>query len=131
MISDTELDALRVEQEAWMLDDGVVTRGTGDFAFDSGTGEYVPDTAGEVYSGKCRVMPEGSGRVVVYGENTVTVSTYDGTFPAGTNGIEVDDILTLTESADDRLIGRPLVVTSVTSSTLETARRITLEDHLG
>jgi hypothetical protein len=94
-------------------------------------GSYTTTPGAVVYQGPCRVHPQGSDVVVEAGEQPVTQRTYDVTLPSTASGIEVDQVLTVTVSADPDLVGRPLRVTDAKVASIHVQRQLVAEDTLG
>jgi hypothetical protein len=124
--TESQLASMRATVES-MLPDRCTIRQPGSTAFDAGT--YTSTTGAVVYEGPCRVHPQGrSDAVVQAGEEPVTQRTYDVTLPSSASGIEVDHVLTVTESADPDLVGRPLRVRDAKVASVHVQRRLVVED---
>lgn len=117
---------------------GVITRpGTGDGSLDE-YGNWTPPASTTIYDNPetpgagapCRVqaMPSDN-RTVVIGEDVVTLHRYRVGIEATAAQVLVDDVLTVTASADPRLVRRPLIVRAVNYDTFLTRRLLLCEDH--
>jgi len=107
-----------------------VTRpGDGGFLFDPDSGEYVESPSTDVYEGPCMVRPTANAaRVVEFGGQAVSLRLYDVTLPADT-AVQVEDIVTVTASADPGLIGQVMHVLDVAFDERQLNRRIVAEDR--
>ena len=116
--------------EQTMTDTCIITR-AGDPTYNPSTLAYTtPSTT--VYSGKCRVKPQNvMDRQVQAGERAVQIWPYVVSVPMSVTGVQVDDVVTVTASADADLEGQVLVVKDVTRGTNVTARRLGCEDQNG
>lgn len=124
------LPTLRAEAEAAMPDTCTITRSGGEPVFDPNTGTYTPAAPSTVYTGRCRVQAKAD-EVVAAGDQPVTLRRFTASLPVATSGIEVDDVLTVTDSADADLVGLSLRVVDAKSGTWLVARRLTLEHNAG
>lgn len=118
----------------------VITRaGSGTGTTDPNTGDWIPpDPAITVYDdgetpgagAPCRVqaMPTDNKTVVV-GDDVVTLHRYRVGIEAGAAQVLVDDVVTVTASADTPLVGRHLVVRAVNYDTFLGRRLLLCEDH--
>lgn len=96
-----------------------------------------PDTAAmtvtdstTVFAGPCRVQADATqDSTVVIGDQAVALHRYRASIPHDAPQILVDDVFTVTSSADLQLIGRPLVVRDVHYDTFQVRRYLLLEDH--
>lgn len=118
--------------ESLMLDACTITRNDGDPVFDSTTGTYSQPTT-PIYTGKCRVKPSVlSGNTTVQaGEERVALWPYSVSVPVAVADVRLDDIVTVTTSADASLIGVTLRVRSIGRGTFITARRLDCEETSG
>ena len=116
--------------EHLMTDTCTITRANGDPTYNPSTLTYTPATPTTVYSGKCRVKPSVlSGNTTVQaGEERVALWPFSVSVPFSATDVELDDIVTVTASADASLVGRPLRVRSIARGTNVTARRLDCEE---
>lgn len=85
-----------------------------------------------VWSGPCLVETPGTaGTEAEAGEQRLSVQPFQVTVPLSVTDIRPDDHLTVTDSADPRLIGRPLQVTRVQAASLAQYRVFTAIDNQG
>lgn len=127
--TESQLASMRATVDS-MLPDRCAIRHPGSTVF--ADGNYTTTPGAVVYEGPCRVHPQGrSDTVVQAGEEPVTQRTYDVTLPSSASGIEVDHVLTVSESADPDLVGRPLRVRNVMVASVHVQRRLVVEDTLG
>lgn len=117
----------RAAAEAGMVDSCVIRRQTGT-ATDPDTGRITP-TYTDVYIGKCRVqsrnLQAGSPNA---GQQRVDMYTTELQVPIEVTGVEVNDQVEITASADPELVGRQLRVANLMHATHKTARRLPLEE---
>lgn len=101
--------------------------------FDPATGDYTDGSDLVMYEGPCHFKSwAGMGqRISNVAEREVVLSSYDVILPWTSGALEVDvsDTVTLTESQDEWVIGRPLPVVSVEFADDRTARHITVSDQ--
>lgn len=122
-----------------MPDLGIITRpasGTG--TTDPNTGDWVPaapttvyddaETAGAGAPLRVQAMPTDDTTTVV-GDDVVTLHRYRVGVPASAAQVLVDDVVTVTASADTPLVGRHLVVRAVNYDTFLARRLLLCEDH--
>lgn len=121
------IEAGRAANLQTLIDTCVVTRVVGK-VFDPETDTYS-DVLETVYTGSCRVKPWMAGYDQQAGEQSVTTKSYDVRFPADSVGLKVNDTLSLTESFDADLLGRPLTITSVELASARTAKHVVAEDR--
>ena len=114
--------------ERLMVDTCTITR-NGDPVFDSTTGTYAQPTS-PVYTGKCRVKPSVlSGNTTVQaGEKRVALWPFSVSVPMSVADVQLDDIVTVTGSADASLVGVTLRIRSIARGTFITARRLDAEE---
>lgn len=124
------LPTLRAEAEAAMPDTCTITRSSGAPVFDPVTGTYTAAGTSNIYTGRCRVQAKAD-EVVAAGDQPVTLRRFTASLPVATSGIEVDDLLTVTDSADADLVGLEFRVVDVKAGTWLVARRLTLEHNAG
>jgi hypothetical protein len=100
-------------------------------AFNAQTGIHPP-TEASVYEGDCRVMPwPDMGRRVVAREDLVIQRSFWVSLPTPAEGIEKDDVVEVTDSADGELVGRRLVVRDVARGSLVVGRRLICQEVVG
>lgn len=116
---------------AGMPDHGTITRpGDGAGTVNPTTAKWAPAAGTTVFEGDLRVQPEPTqDRVVILGDQQVTLHRYRASIPDDAAQVLVDDVLVLDHSADTQLVGRPLVVRDVTFGTFNVRRYLLLEDH--
>lgn len=131
----TALDALlaqgRIAHEALMIDACTITR-PGTSTLDRATSTLTPGTPTVLYTGQCRVKPQRTPTPTEAGEERQVVARYELALPFSampTQPIRLADTVTLTASADPRLIGQAMTVMAVDYGSTATAWRITLEDQ--
>lgn len=115
----------RLAAAAGMVDACVIRRRTGGTA-DPITG-YPTQPYTVLYTGKCRVQQAVAiARPHDVGENRVYVVRFDLQLPmVGTEGLRVDDEVTVTASVNDAdLVNRVFVVLELAHKTEATARRV-------
>ncbi len=101
-----------------MLDTAVVTRPGGSPTFNAITGVLVPSVGTVVHTGPCRLrQPTPQESEVLFGEQQVSIARFIAVFPHDVTGIDIDDVITLTTSADPDVIGFEYRVTAVPRST--------------
>ena len=103
-------------------------------SFDWGTGTDVPGAATVLYSGPARVKPttQSRGEEVNAGEVNTTLREYTVSLPWHTvtgQRPAVGDVMDVTASPDERMVGLRLWVTGTQFSSTATAWRITGEDR--
>lgn len=117
--------------ESLMVDACTITRGgSGAPTFNSTTGTYTPPAGSTVYTGACRVKPSAlSGNTTVQaGEREVSLWPFAVSVPVSVTDVDLNDLVTITASADASLVGRELRVRSVARGTFVTARRLDCEE---
>jgi hypothetical protein len=123
----------RAAHEGLMVDQCAITRpmpGTVDRA----TSVLTPGAAATLYSGKCRVKAQRMPRPAEAGEELVVVARYEVALPFSAlpaDALRVGDLVTVTASADTRLIGQELAVLAVDYGSTATAWRIAAQDVTG
>lgn len=117
--------------ERQMVDACTITRGGGAPTFDATTGTYTAATGSTVYTGKCRVKPQNlADRVAQAGERPVSLWPFSVSIPIAADA-DLDDVVTVTASADSTLVDRTFRVRSVARGTFITARRLDCEETSG
>lgn len=117
---------------AGMPDHGTITRpGDGAGAIDDDTKVWTPAAGTPVFVGDLRVQAEPSQQRgdIDQGDQPITLHRYRASLPFDADQVLVDDVLVLDRSADDQLVGRPLIVRDVHYSTFAINRYLLLEDH--
>lgn len=130
MISEDELAQLRADEEELMPDTCTVKRASAtEPTLNTTTGRYnvvAPDT---IYTGVCRISPlPVQDRAVIFGEKAVDLVAYQASFPHDAPVFRKDDVLEVTVSADPQLVGRHLEVHGYEVKSLQTKRRVLLEE---
>lgn len=129
MISAAELARLRDDQEAFLPDTCTITRGDATPTFNPATLEYDSDPDTTIFTGPCRVSPmDIQQHNVMFGETSRDLLLYIATMPFDAPVLNKDDTFTVTASNDGQLVGRSLDVHSVIVTSLETARRVVLQE---
>ncbi len=132
MSRDALLTRGRQAAEAGMADACAIRRLTGGTT-DPLTGVPSP-TYTDLYAGKCRVQQTVAlARPHEVGEDRVLVVRFELQLPVvGTEGLQVDDIVTITSSVRDAdLTGRVFLVFELTHKSEATARRIGMIERTG
>ena len=133
MLTAAERAQLITDLQVELPDVCTITRAsTSEPTFDPDTGTYTTPAPTTLYSGiACRAAPFTGDRVVQAGEEPVTLRFYNVTLPVTTTGIEVDDLIAVTTSADPDLVGTSLRVRDSRASSMGAQRRVTAEVVLG
>lgn len=98
--------------EMLMTDTATITR-AGASTFNPTTGQLTP-TSTTVHTGPCNVrMPAAVEIERLFGEEQVTATRLVACFPHDVTGIELGDVVTVTESEDVDLVGVPLRVVAL------------------
>lgn len=118
-----------VEAEQLMVDTCHITRDGGPRTFDKATNSYSGGTT-DVYTGKCRVKPSplSANSSVQAGEQAVSLWPYIVSVPLSVTGVELGDLVEITDSRDPALINQQLRVRTVGRGTHLTARRLECEE---
>lgn len=98
--------------------------------FDPATGTYTDPAAITVYTGRCLVMPVGQNQVSQFGDGPTSLRQYQVTLSGLSVTIHVEDLLTVSATADPDLDGLQLRVLDVRKSSLPTNRRLVCEEVL-
>lgn len=127
--ADTTLEG-QAAAEQLMVDSCTITRAGARGSFDSTTGTYSAAAADTRYTGKCRVKPSAlsANQAVQAGERAVSLWPFTVSVPIAVDNVELDDIVTVTASADPSLVGHRLRVRSIARGTYLTARRLDCEE---
>lgn len=99
-----------------LVDYGQISR-SGAAVFNPDTGLSVA-TSTVVYSGLCRMrQPTAVEDELQFGDEQVTASRFMACFPHDVTGVQIDDVVTVTETDDPDLIGRSFRVLAVPMNT--------------
>lgn len=133
MLTDGERSQLIDDLEEELPDTCTITRASDDApVFDSEYGTYEDPEPTTLYeSVACRAAPWVGDRVVQAGEQPVTLRAYNVTLPVSVTGLEVDDLIEITDSAEPELDGKVLRIKDPRASSMGVQRRVTAEDDLG
>lgn len=124
------LPGLRAEAEGRMVDACTITRGGGDPVFDPDTGEYTTPAGSTIYTGPCEVqISDGlNAREADAGGTEITLSRLTVKVPISVEGVQVDDVVTITASElDPDLVGQTYRVIAGFAKSFATARRLQVE----
>jgi hypothetical protein len=117
-----ELGNWRRQAASLLTDTATVTRGGGAPTLNTTTGILTPAAGTTVYTGLCRVRQPGgvdSEAERLFGEQQVTATRYIVDFAHDVTGVEVDDVVTVTDTADADLLGRSFRVLTVPAITYQ------------
>jgi hypothetical protein len=129
LLTEGELEQLRADEADLLPDTCTVTRASGEPVFDANTGTYTAPDPTTIYTGACRIAPLSvQDRAVLFGERAVDLVAYQGTFPYDAPVFQKDDVLEVTLSADDQLVGRHLEIHGYEVKSLQTKRRVLLQE---
>jgi hypothetical protein len=129
ILTEGELEQLRADEADLLPDTCTVTRASGEPVFDANTGTYTAPDPTTIYTGACRIAPLSvQDRAVLFGERAVDLVAYQGTFPYDAPVFQKDDVLEVTLSADDQLVGRHLEIHGYEVKSLQTKRRVLLQE---
>lgn len=130
----SDLDGLlsqgRAAHEELLIDACTITRASPP-TLNRTTSVQTPGTSVPLYSGKCRLKAQRMPRDAQAGEELQVVARYELALPFGLlppSALRVGDVVTMTSSADPRLIGQVLHVLAVDYGSTATAWRITVQD---
>jgi Family of unknown function (DUF6093) len=121
----------RAAHEGLMVDACTITR-PGTPTLNRSTSALTPGTATQLYSGKCRIKPQRTPTPTEAGEKRAIVARYEFALPFSavpSQPLQPGDVVTLTTSADPRLVGQVMTVMALDYGSTATAWRITLEDQ--
>ncbi len=124
------LPDLQAEAEGRMVDTCTLAHPGGEETFDPDTGTYTTPAATTYYSGPCEVqISDGlTARETEAGGTELTLSRLTLKVPVSVEGIEVNDIATITASElDPALVDQEYRVLSGFAKTFATARRLQVE----
>lgn len=123
------MDARATHEEIMLDRIGIRHPGMVEGEFDPVLGYAPAEPQPDYYDGKARVQarPVQSGQASPAGLGVLTTLGYAVATPVGltADGAAPDDIVTVYESADPRLVGLQIVVRDVQASSFVTARRMT------
>lgn len=132
LISDLEVDGVRVDVEQLFEDVGTIHRPDPDQKgdFDPDTGDVTAPVEDLIYSGRLFAYPISARRDTVdeQGEGLIYVRQYRIGLPWDSPEVQLRDKVRITESRDPDLIGRPMEVRDVYVSTNVGYRRLTVHD---
>jgi hypothetical protein len=123
----------RAAAEAGFADACTIRRATGGGTTDPVTG-YPTQVYATVYAGPCRVQQAVAvARPHEVGEDRVLIVRFDLQLPvAGTSGLQVDDLVTITAAVNDPdLIGRAFSILELAHKSESTARRVGMIERTG
>jgi hypothetical protein len=120
---------LRSMVDGWLNDECVIHSPSAP-VFDLGVGIDTVGEGAQVYAGKCRLRPTGGARVVIAGDAPMTLRLFDLTLPWDTEGVLVDQLVTLTASNDPYVMDRVYRVVDVQGGSDSVYRRLVVEDTL-
>lgn len=126
---DQVLAAGRLAHQQLMVDACTISR-PGAPTLNRATSQLTPGPTTQLYSGVCRVKPERIPRDRQAGQRLTVVGRYEVALPfsaAPTAPLQVGDTVTVTASADTRLVGQQLAVMAVDFGSTATAWRLTVE----
>lgn len=127
MTAGTITAAGQVAAEAIMVDAGTLTR-YGVQTWDETTGVETRPVLATPYTGKCRVRGAGGDSPAEAGEQQISKWPFTVSLPALVVDVKLNDVFTLTDSADPSLVGVPLRVREILRGTNITARRLGCEE---
>jgi len=129
-LSAAELADARAMQAIAMQDQCTIVRFTGEPGWDPVTESATRPTT-TIYTGVCRVQPSARAqREVVSVDEQVTIAEFAAAVPWDVSDVQVNDLLTVTASADPALAGATVRVVDVQASTFATARHLTCTRNL-
>lgn len=113
------LPEMRAEAESVMFDRATVARITGAPVLDPNTGTMTPGATTAIYTNRrCRLrQPDAQEATVLFGEEQVTVTRYVVDFAWNTVGLEIGDIIDLTESDDVDALTKSFTVIALPAKT--------------
>lgn len=112
------LPELRSEAESLMVDTAMITRPGGEPTFDPSTGELTPAAGTTIYEGPCRLrQPTASEAELLFGDEQLTRSRFVACFPHDVTGVQIGDVVTVTESDDPDVLLRSFRVASIPLAT--------------
>lgn len=129
MLTDLELESLRITSVRALPDVGVITRPASDGELDEETAEWTPSASTEIYDGAMRVRAPATVEELraLFGDQEVTRQRFIATLPHDAPEPSIDDRLTITASSDTRLLDRRFRITAVSTGSFHIDRRCGLE----
>jgi hypothetical protein len=127
---DQLLAAGRLAHQQLMVDACTITRPAGAPTLNRTTSQLTPAANTQLYSGVCRVKAQRIPRDRQAGERLTVVGRYEVALPFGAvpaQPLQVGDALTVTASADTRLVGQTMAVMAVDFGSTASAWRLTVE----
>jgi len=122
----------RTHWAARFVDTVTVTRTTGRGVINETTGAYDNPTVTTLYTGSALIRPVSDEKTSDYGGEQVTTMLIDVFVPHDTDGLLVDDVVTVDASVyDDDLTGTVGRVVGVDRDTYHTRQRIRCLVNLG
>lgn len=113
------------------LPDAALLERPGPPVFDREANEYVPSWQ-PLGTWRVRVeLPTSEGSELDVAEQRLTLQPFLVTAPLELTDVQPGDRLTVTASADPRLVGRPLEVTRIKAGSLANARQFSVVDNQG
>lgn len=128
---DNAVAVLRSEWAKSMTDSCTIQRTTSRGPFNETTGSYDSPVTSTIYSGACRFRTAKTGAEIEFGEEIITEMDMVVELPYTATGIEPDDIVTVTVSADPELSGATMRVLAVAADSRLTHRHIAVARNLG
>lgn len=131
-ILDGALASGRAAHQALMVDGCRIFR-PGEPVLDRATSELIPGPDTDLYTGACRLKSQRMPRPAEAGEELQMLARYElalpfaATLPTGQE-LRVGDQVSMTASADARLVGQRLTVMAVDFGSTATAWRLTVQD---
>lgn len=124
------LPVLRAQAESLMLDECVITRGSGEPVIDPDTGAVTDGTGETVYEGKCKVQSKDSATASPdAGNNSFTIVSRQVHIPANAADVRDGDVVTLTASRLNAFtVGKQYRVDGFTPDTFDTAARLPVKE---
>lgn len=124
------LTAGRLAHQQLMVDACTIDRPSAP-TLDRVTSQLTPGASTRLYTGACRVKPQRIPRAENAGERLEVVGRYELALPFSAHPaspLQVGDLVTITATGDQRLVGQPMAVMAVDYGSTATAWRITIED---
>jgi len=129
MLTDNELDRLRLDQEDWLPDRCTLEKYV-EPEWDDKTGTYQGGWEPYATDQECRIASLSNStidRVAVFGEESVSLEIHTLTLPWNRADLRREHRVTITQSEDPSLVGSKFLVRSVSSNSYHTARRVIVE----
>ncbi|SDD41091.1 DUF6093 family protein [Auraticoccus monumenti] len=124
------LPRLRAEAESLMTSECEVQE-PGRRVFNEYTKQEELQPGPTVWSGICKLRALRQSAEEVAGDQALTTQQYAVNVPITVTELRVGHWLTITEAEDAFLVGRTLVITSVTGASIGYQRRLVATDNLG